>query len=96
MGQHETNTGGGLATYVRDGLRAYTVQKGESGVVVELSDAVPALRIVNVYRSVRADRELPTGARFFDFVGGAVTVDDARGASSRPRPRRMRRGDCAM
>ena len=52
---------------------------GESGVVVELSDAVPAVRIVNVYRSERADRELPVGARFFDFVGGAVTVDEARG-----------------
>jgi len=42
------------------------------GIVVELSDAVPAVRIVNVYRSERADRELPVGARFFDFVGGAV------------------------
>ena len=66
------------------------------GIVVELSDAVPAVRIVNVYRSERADRELPVGARFFDFVGGAVTVDEARGASSRPRPRRTRRGDFAM
>ena len=46
---------------------------GESGIVVELSDVVPALRIVNVYRSERVDRELPTGARFFDFVASAVT-----------------------
>ena len=51
---------------MRDGLRAYTVQKGESGVVVELSDVVPALRVVNAYRSERADRELPTGARYSD------------------------------
>ena len=43
---------------MRDGLRAYTVQKGESGVVVELSDVVPALLVVNVYRSERAGREL--------------------------------------
>ena len=50
-----------------------------SGIVVELSDVVPALRIVNVYRSERVDRELPTGARFFDFVASAVTVDEARG-----------------
>lgn len=68
LGGNTRLTGGGFATYVRDGLRAYTVQKGESGVVVELSDAVPALRIVNVYRSVRraraAGRELPAaGAR---------------------------------
>ena len=33
-----------------------------------------------LYRSERADRELPVGARFFDFVGGAVDRARAAGA----------------
>ena len=33
-----------------------------------------------MYRSERADRELPVGARFFDFVGGAVDRARAAGA----------------
>ncbi|EGB06345.1 hypothetical protein AURANDRAFT_65743 [Aureococcus anophagefferens] len=79
-GRGARSPGGGLATYVRSELRACTLEKGESGVVVELPDAVPAVHIANVYRSERADRELPVGARFFDFVGGAVDRARAAGA----------------
>ncbi|KAH8050937.1 ribonuclease H protein [Aureococcus anophagefferens] len=62
-GRGTRSPGGGLATFVRDDLRAYALQRGESGVVVELSDVVPAVHIVG--RSERADRSFRS-ARFFD------------------------------
>ncbi|KAH8060847.1 ribonuclease H protein [Aureococcus anophagefferens] len=90
-GRGTRSPGGGLATFVRSELRAYTLEKGESGVVVELSDAVPAVHIANVYRSERADRELPVGARFFDFVGGAVDRARRRSRGRRPGSHEARR-----
>ncbi|KAH8048763.1 ribonuclease H protein [Aureococcus anophagefferens] len=76
-GRGTRSPGGGLATYVRSELRAYALEKGESGVVVELADAVPAVHIANVYRSERRPG-LPVGAS--STVGGAVDRARAAGA----------------